>query len=179
MTKKELMSHIVLDSMFVRSYCWNKFVSRRLYETIRFPVGRRFEDFGTVYKLVHLAEKVYVTDAVLYNYVRHDGSLTNSPYLFSYAEARYVFHTEILEHVKEYFPELVDLQLSVMLRDLLELREALKEKPHRRAITEKIDLVVSTYQSRLKAVIKYSKLVKVFYYCPVLVKPILLIRRRF
>ncbi len=49
-------------------YAWNKLCHRHLYEGVRYPVGRTFEDVATTCRLIQNAERIYVLDALLYHY---------------------------------------------------------------------------------------------------------------
>ncbi len=55
---------------------WNKLYSMKLYQTVSFPEGYVFEDTGTTYKTVLMADSIYYLDTVLYYYCYHKGSIT-------------------------------------------------------------------------------------------------------
>ena len=58
----------------IGAYAWNKFYHKRLFENVRYPVGRTFEDTGTTCRLVQNAQCIYVSSASLYHYrFRSDG----------------------------------------------------------------------------------------------------------
>lgn len=52
-----------------------KLIRRSLFEGIRFPLGRLFEDEYTTYRLYDRAERVAVTDCVLYHYFCNDAGI--------------------------------------------------------------------------------------------------------
>ena len=57
-------------------YAWNKLYKRTLFEGIRYPEGRLFEDSPTTWKLICKAENVYYINNLLYfYYVRSDSIL--------------------------------------------------------------------------------------------------------
>lgn len=59
----------------VRFYAWNKLYARYLFNTISYPEGYFYEDVGTIYKTVLLADTIYFLDKVLYFHCYHDGSI--------------------------------------------------------------------------------------------------------
>ena len=55
---------------------WNKLYSRKLFHTISYPEGYYYEDIGTTYKTVLLADTIYYLDDVLYYHCYREGSIT-------------------------------------------------------------------------------------------------------
>lgn len=61
----------------VSSHAWNKLYARHLFDDVRYPEGRCYEDVGTTYKLVERAGTIRFINARLYNYnYRRPGSIT-------------------------------------------------------------------------------------------------------
>lgn len=58
----------------------NKMFKKELFNDIKFTVGRLHEDEFTTYKLIYLAERIFVTNKKLYNYYQREGSITNSTF---------------------------------------------------------------------------------------------------
>lgn len=175
--KEAFLKNIIWGRSLIRDYCWNKFVARQLYEGIRFPKGRVYEDVGTVYKTVHRAEKIYMTDQVLYNYLTRKGSITSTPFLMYQVEDRLFVLKERLAFMEANYPELADLQLFMLIRELLVCRDRLERKADKRVISEELAKIVEAYQSRMPAMTKLSKVIWVYYYCPILLTPFLRVRR--
>ena len=58
----------------IKNYAWGKVYRRSIFEHIKFPEGRCFEDIATTYKIFQLAEKIVSIDFVSYFYrIREDG----------------------------------------------------------------------------------------------------------
>ena len=55
---------------------WNKLYCRKLFYTVSYPEGYFYEDVGTTYKTVLLADTIYYLDNVLYFHCYHEGSIT-------------------------------------------------------------------------------------------------------
>ena len=66
---------LILDSN--GNYAWNKLYKRVLFESVRYPEGRVYEDVATTYKLIYQAERIWYTDRVLYYYRLREGSITH------------------------------------------------------------------------------------------------------
>ncbi len=55
---------------------WGKLYARELFDLVRFPEHRLYEDVGTTYKLVLQCDRIAVSSAQAYNYYQHDASIT-------------------------------------------------------------------------------------------------------
>lgn len=175
--KETFLKNIIWGRSLIRDYCWNKFVARKLYDGIRFPKGRVYEDVGTVYKTVHRAEKIYMTDQVLYNYLTRKGSITSTPFLMYQVEDRIWILKERLAFLEANYPELADLQLFMLIRELIVCRDRLEWRADKRAINEELKRTVEAYRSRMPVMAKFSKVIWVYCYCPFLLTPFLRVRR--
>lgn len=49
-------------------YAWNKLYRRTLFDTVRFPVGKVYEDIAVTHILVHKANRLYYSNKILYHY---------------------------------------------------------------------------------------------------------------
>lgn len=174
--KEEILGDIITGKSIFRDYCWNKFYHRNLFDEIRFPEGRVYEDMGTTYKLIHLADTIYITDAVLYNYYRHDDSITGSYYSLNQTIDRVFIIQERLEFLNKFYPEFVDIQLLWLIRDLLITQDKFKDKQERVTIKDNLDVIIQAYKSRVPNLAKCSKMVWIYYYFPILMKPFLRLR---
>ena len=61
----------------VNVYAWNKLYKRSLFEGIRYPEGRLFEDQPVTWQLVYKAENIYFTNEVLYYYFLRNDSIAH------------------------------------------------------------------------------------------------------
>jgi len=50
MTQKEALS-VLIDDLIIRNYMWNKLYRASLFEGLRFPAGKVFEDTVMQYRL--------------------------------------------------------------------------------------------------------------------------------
>lgn len=73
------LTHLeALDLLFTKvGYtAWNKLYKKKIFDTISYPDGLLYEDVGTTYKAILLADAVYFLDKVLYFRCYHEGSIT-------------------------------------------------------------------------------------------------------
>ena len=61
------------------AYVCNKIFRRELFNDIKFPIGKAFEDVYTLPKLLGMAKKVQTTSAGLYYYCWNENGLTANP----------------------------------------------------------------------------------------------------
>lgn len=95
----EILKEVLLDEK-VRSYAWNKLFSIKLFENIRFPKGKVFEDILTIPKLFEKANKVVLDDVSKYYYRQRKGSILH----VQTKELRLAYINsalEIMEYIKE------------------------------------------------------------------------------
>lgn len=79
-------------------YAHGKLYKSTLFEDIRFPVGRKFEDVPTTWSIVKKVERIAYIDEKLYFYRQRKGSIVNSIYSHEKMDQVY-FASDILEEV--------------------------------------------------------------------------------
>lgn len=81
--KDEVLSGIdvakkMLRDTFPYNFCYGKIFKRELFESVRFPEGRLYEDMATTYKAMSKARRVYLLSECLYYYFRdREGNTTS------------------------------------------------------------------------------------------------------
>ena len=73
---EEILKSMVIDRKLTEDV-WNKFYKASLFDSIRYPEGRIFEDKATTYKVLQRADKLVHTPAPLIHYRNRQGSLSN------------------------------------------------------------------------------------------------------
>lgn len=68
---------MVMKDRQIKSHAWDKLVRRHLFEGVRYPVRRVYEDIATTYKLFDKANCVVTLPYVGYNYRQNTGGITN------------------------------------------------------------------------------------------------------
>ena len=74
LTYEETMMSL-LDNR-IGNFSWNRMCAAGLYEGIRFPSGRLYEDVGTIWKVMEHAQCVGFLNEVLYDYRQSAGSIS-------------------------------------------------------------------------------------------------------
>jgi len=117
MEASEAVRHLIFrDSM--GNYLWNKLYKRSLFDGVRFPEGRVLQDQAVVYLMMLRAGRIYVSDAVLYNYLQHPGSITDTTsYSLKMFASLFAIWQERLPVLRQYCPENVHYQM-MQLADL-------------------------------------------------------------
>ncbi len=62
------------------NYAWGKIYHKSVFDDVRYPVGKNFEDTFTTYKVLHKCEKIAYTDLPLYYYLRNEKGISRSPW---------------------------------------------------------------------------------------------------
>ncbi len=75
--KTEILKEVLLDKK-IQSYAWNKLYKRSLFNDIKFPVGRKYEDIGTTFYILEKCEKIVVTGKPEYYYLNRKDSIVNN-----------------------------------------------------------------------------------------------------
>lgn len=87
-------SYIIGKSVVV----WNKLYKMELFNDIRFPIGKRYEDDFTTYKLFNKINKLVSTEKVLYNYVQRKNSIMHQEFSIKRLEA-----IDVYENYEKFF----------------------------------------------------------------------------
>lgn len=66
---------VELNGGKILSFAWNKIYKASLFESVRYPVGRLYEDIGTTYLLFDKANSVYLASGITYNYQKRNDSI--------------------------------------------------------------------------------------------------------
>ena len=93
-TNVEAIEELLLDTK-IRSYVWNKMFKASLFENIKFPKGRIFEDILITPKLFAEAKKLIFDDTPLYYYFQREASILHNQCVrlrLAYIEASLEFY---------------------------------------------------------------------------------------
>ena len=117
---------------------WAKMYKRSLFEGIRFPVGRLYEDAATTYKLIDKADVITLESFPIYNYVMRNDSITNNS--FSEKKLDLITSTrEMTEIISKKYPTLdVACQRRLLYAYLSTLTQAVKSDNVNRDVVESL-----------------------------------------
>ena len=76
--REQAMDMLCIEKSWYYITAWNKLYARRLFEHIRFPVGKRNEDVFVAHEFYWACERISVVKEPLYHYVWREGSIMRS-----------------------------------------------------------------------------------------------------
>lgn len=115
MDASEGVRHMILRDTVIGNYLMNKLFKRSLLDGVRLPVGRFWEDHAVIYRAMLNAGKLYVSDAVLYNYLqRPDSSMGTTEFTPRMYADLFAVWNERLPVIKQYSPENEQYQIMEM-----------------------------------------------------------------
>lgn len=124
-----------------KNYVCNKLYPRSLFDIIRFPEGKIYEDVYVQYKLFGCVDSIVLCPFIGYNYVRHEGSLSNSKkYLLDFVDAQIERFKCVEKTHPEYLHQLARTIFSSYLNRVKHYKIPLfgaRNEFHRRIDTEK------------------------------------------
>lgn len=86
---------------------WGKLYKSSLYQNVRYPVGKLYEDIPTTYRLIEQANKIAVIPYIDYYYFQRENSIAQTKFSISKMDA--IYHMRIFGNfIQENYPELVD-----------------------------------------------------------------------
>jgi glycosyltransferase involved in cell wall biosynthesis len=117
-TKEEALQLIIGD--IISSHSWRHIYIHKLWNNVRFPVGRRFEDLATIYLTFCKANKIIHIKEDLYYYTIRDSSITYTQIDTNAVHIYYGFK-ERYEFCKNNYPQFLDIALSLVVKHALSL----------------------------------------------------------
>ena len=102
----EILKEILLDKN-IQSYAWNKLYKKELFDEIKYPIGKKYEDIGTTFYLLEKCNKVVVTGKSEYYYINRQDSIVNN-----------VTESTITDYIEENIKELSSYNKDYLKRIL-------------------------------------------------------------
>lgn len=97
---------MALESRDFPLYVWNKLYKRELFDHLRFPVGKVYEDAYIMIPLLDQTKTIAITMEPKYYYIRRAGSVTTKPY--SGADLDIIeAHESNYRYIAEKYPEML------------------------------------------------------------------------
>lgn len=101
---KEALKYYLLKNEIDNSAV-DKLYRKELFEEIKFPVGRYYEDIGTIYKVFLKADKIVHIKDPLYHYVMRKGSISHEDYSNRQLDSLYMTKEAVI-CIENTYPEL-------------------------------------------------------------------------
>lgn len=154
-SKVYVMRQLIWHGWKISDVVWNKIYSRNLFDGIRFPLGRQNEDLGTLYRLIHNAHTIYMSNDVLYNYTQREGSITKNNNYYREHEDQMFFYEERLRFLRVNYPELVDIQLSMILKRLLIDKHRISNSSYNEEINKELVALFRENKTKILKILNY------------------------
>ena len=119
-TSSEAIKHVILKDDVIFSFAWNKIYKKELFDDVRYPMGMTYEDQGTTYQLLHKAKNIYVSNEILYNYVRRGDSISGEWYTPHAVHDRFILWSKRLKDIKNMCPENEKIQIKQLAIEAVE-----------------------------------------------------------
>lgn len=103
----DILKEILLDKN-IQSYAWNKLYKKELFDEIKYPIGKKYEDIGTTFYLFEKCNKIVVTSEPEYYYLKRADSLVNNvteSTILDYTEIiiqRYLYIKQNIKELRKY-----------------------------------------------------------------------------
>ncbi len=130
---------------------WNKLYLSKIFNGVRFPKGRVYEDVATIYKLIHKSRRIVKANEPLYYYLQRDDSITKS-------QQHRIFSLDILDafaESAEYFLQhglidLYEIAAYEYMKTIIRVYRQLKDSDNNKAALKSLKKIYNTELRRLK-----------------------------
>lgn len=89
------------------SFAWNKIYKSSLFKTVRYPIGRLYEDIATTYLLFDKANTIYLASGITYNYLKRSDSILGKKMKAKDAIDWYLAVRQRYDFMKQNYSEIV------------------------------------------------------------------------
>lgn len=155
--KKQALCELVLDRN-ITSHLWNKLYKSELFDGIKFPENKIYEDVGTIYLVIEKANKIIHNKSVLYAYYQRPTSLCNT-----ISENRISNYIEMVNNRYNYlllkFPELKKVLQCSRIKSSLVFNFVIAKDKNIKLFNSKI--IIDDFKENIKIkliILKYIEL---------------------
>lgn len=106
-SRLDILKEVLLDKN-IQSYAWNKLYEKELFDEIKYPIRKKYEDIGTTFYLFEKCNKIVVTSEPEYYYLKRADSLVNNvteSTILDYTEIiiqRYLYIKQNIKELRKY-----------------------------------------------------------------------------
>lgn len=171
-TKEQAMYTLHVDEY--GNYAWNKLYKKFLFNNIKYPIQKTYEDIFTTYKLYDIANKIALIDNFLYYYRQRPGSIVYSKDIskkINMFKDRYIAEKELNDFFVEKYPscqkqsEVDLLRYSLVLCTYTEIYDREKDEIFNQAKHFLKSHVVNLKSNKIKLeflILLYKKLPRLY-----------------
>ena len=149
------------------NFAWNKIYHRSLFNNIRYPEGRYYEDQGTTYKLFDAAKTIYVDASMLYHYNRRQETITQALGIEQTQEPKVLndifdLWCERLDFIRNKYPDLKNSVLKQIVGLIVRSFNVLMWKNDKNLII-KFEQFLNNHKQEIISLKIQSRWLKLFY----------------
>lgn len=139
----------LLNHSWQYNYATCKLFHKSLFEDVRFPVGKYFEDTFTTYKVLHECDKIAYTGEGLYYYFLNDAGITRAPWttkelvIFDAMQEQLQFYKE--KGLNKAFNKEFQLFVHHHAYQIMRIKENKKDLKKNKDILKEIKKALKTY----------------------------------
>lgn len=139
----------------------DKLFKMELFKKIRFPVGRYFEDIGTIYKVFSISKTIVHIKDPLYHYVMRNGSICHEQYSEKQLDSLYMTK-EAVKYINGIYPQLVEYTAAYYALELVTTIRQIYHCVGKKALNTDYKNIVEEYTDKYSDLIhnKYIPLFK-------------------
>ena len=136
------------------NYAWGKLYHKSVFDDIRYPVGKNFEDAFTTYKVLHKCEEIAYTELRLYYYLRNEQGISRSPWkpselvIFDAMQEQLNFYKE--KGLQRAFEKEFQLFVHHHAYQITRIKENKKDLKKNKAILKEIKKTLRNYLKKNK-----------------------------
>lgn len=127
MKQKTALSFLMSD-MIIMNYSWGKCYKKELWKGITFPENRIYEDVETICQIFLKAEKLYISNRLLYNYGIRSGSISQQKNKGRNRELKRAYTNQMNIVTKKYPALKVFSYCNFLKADLMNLYDVITTK---------------------------------------------------
>ena len=162
--KKDILKQLLWGGD-IHNAVWNKLFRRSLFKEVRFPEGRIWEDGAVMYKLIHFANEIYVTNHVLYHYIHRNNSISCGRYSMKSVKDIIWAWKERLLFFQRNYPDFVEKQKACILREMIIGKELFKEEFDYSVFVNDYEQFLKENKNQINKLAVYTRIVWLYYYC--------------
>ena len=113
------IEQLLLDKAFSFSQC-DKLFRKRLFDNIRYPIGRISEDLPVIFTVFMKSRKIAHCGKVKYHYVYREDSISHRPFFFRRIDNT-IFSARICKEVSKVYPNMKELAEAFYWKNVVKM----------------------------------------------------------
>lgn len=146
-TIEEAYRHLFLCQKIDNSVC-AKLYEHSLFQEIRFPVGKLYEDQFTTYKLFHIAQGITFVEQEMYFYYNRQGSIQNENFSLRKMDELDAAK-ECVDFIRNYYPHLLEEAYCRLVSSCFHILFSINDKKRWEQQVNRLQQIIMKYRIRM------------------------------